>query len=786
MHRGTRRPGVALLVAYATVVAVGGLPARAATTAPAAGVIVRRTANGVPHVVASTYRGLGFGLGFAYAQDNLCLLADDIVTINGERSRWFGPDGHYRSYTLTTDFNNLKSDFFFANIKAARTVERLMALRPPLGPSQEARDVAAGYAAGYNRYLAQTGVAHLPGDCRGAPWVRPITAMDIERRMYQLALFASSQYFLTQLVDAKPPAPGVVPAAPDLTRAPRGHLPNELGLGSNAIALGRDATKNHAGMLLANPHFPWQGVDRFYESHLTIPGRLDVAGVGIGGVPAVNIGHTMGLAWSHTVSIAYRFTPYELHLVPGDPTSYTYAGATEHMTTRTVTVLARTGTGPLEPRTHTFYSSRFGPMLEYPDYFLTWGNATAYALADANANNLRVLDQYLAIDRAQNLSQLQHAESYWQGIPWVNTIATDSTGHAYYADQSVVPAVPDSLVNSCVNSPVGKAIHELAGLPVLDGSRADCGWRHDRDAVVPGIFGPASLPRLTRTDYVENSNDSYWLSNPHQPLTGFPRILGAEASQRSTRTRLGLKMIEQQLASGGFTLRDLQRLVFNDRNFTGELLRDDVAALCERTPAVVLQDGSVVALSEACPVLRHWDLHGSLDSRGEALWHLFINQVLNTTEPFWLHSFDAADPINTPYGLNPANVEVMQGLGIAVRTLRQRGLPLDVPWGQVHRAVVGGIAVGGCDGGEGCFDVATAYNSSDPLAVDLGSSFVMAAEITADGPDAQAILTHSQSTNPGSPYRTDQTHMFAAKRWRTMVFTPIEVKAAGGPVTHLR
>ena len=50
------------------------------------------------------------------------------------------------------------------------------------------------------------------------------------------------------------------------------------GIGSNGWALGRDATRNHDGMLLANPHVPWIGNARFYELQMTIPGQLNVAG----------------------------------------------------------------------------------------------------------------------------------------------------------------------------------------------------------------------------------------------------------------------------------------------------------------------------------------------------------------------------------------------------------------------------------------------------------------------------------------------------------------------------
>jgi acyl-homoserine-lactone acylase len=45
-------------------------------------------------------------------------------------------------------------------------------------------------------------------------------------------------------------------------------------LGSNAWAFGKEVTANGSGMLLGNPHFPWAGVNRFWQVHLTIPGQI--------------------------------------------------------------------------------------------------------------------------------------------------------------------------------------------------------------------------------------------------------------------------------------------------------------------------------------------------------------------------------------------------------------------------------------------------------------------------------------------------------------------------------
>ena len=69
-----------------------------------------------------------------------------------------------------------------------------------------------------------------------------------------------------------------------------------------------------------------------------IPGKLNVSGASLFGVPVINIGHTENLAWTHTVSTAYRFVPFELNLVPGDPTSYLVDGQPVPMEANEVTV----------------------------------------------------------------------------------------------------------------------------------------------------------------------------------------------------------------------------------------------------------------------------------------------------------------------------------------------------------------------------------------------------------------------------------------------------------------
>jgi acyl-homoserine-lactone acylase len=329
---------------------------------------IRRTAHGIPHIKAKDFRGVAFGYGYAFAQDDICPIAEQYVTVNGERSRYFGPDGSYVLRGNGFETNNLNSDFFWQQVKDSKVIAGLLARKPPFGPKAAIKRGVKGYVAGYNRYLKDIGgPANIPDEsCRGKPWVRPITEDDAFLRFYQLTLLASQGVAIDGIAGAQPPTPSLpIPTLNDAETAQR--LADVFPLhesGSNAVAVGKAGTKDHKhGLLLGNPHFPWLGTERFYQSHLTIPGKVDVQGASLMGVPLILIGNTRNMAWSHTVSTAFRFTPYQLTLVPGSPTSYIFDGKPEQMTSRDVTVDVLQPDGSIKPQTRTLYSTRFGPML---------------------------------------------------------------------------------------------------------------------------------------------------------------------------------------------------------------------------------------------------------------------------------------------------------------------------------------------------------------------------------------------------------------------------------------
>jgi len=546
-----------------------------------------RTAYGVPHITARGFGSLGFGYGFALASDDLCTMAQAYVTVAGERSRFFGPAATGQE-PGGGQVSNIDSDIFWRSVIGRQVIPRLLAVRTGPGAVEpRVRQLMTGYVAGYNSYLASVGGARGVPDpvCRGRAWVRPITALDSYLLVYQLADLEGLSNMPDALTSAQPPAaagpagastatasalsalaasvvhaaPGTngVPTAARLSMPSRRATAGRPGTGSNAIAVGSAGTRDHEhGMLLGNPHLPWQGALRLYQVQLTIPGTINVEGATVIGLPLVVIGFTASMAWSETTSRAWTATPYQLTLVPGHPTEYAYDGRPVPMTGQTVTVPTRAG-GAIR---HTVWFTRYGPVVSfYQGPSLPWTTRTAFALADADAGNLRLMNQFLGIDEAGSAAAVLSVLKKYEGGPWNNTVVADAAGHALYADVLPVPDVTNAEAARC-DTAIGAQTFSQLDLPVLDGSRPSCAWGTSPGAAAPGIFGGAEEPTLMRRDFVENSNDSYWLANPLHPLTGYPRIFGdtgkrwgAEAiDQRyDLRTRSALTMVMRRIAGTG-------------------------------------------------------------------------------------------------------------------------------------------------------------------------------------------------------------------------------------------
>lgn len=757
---------------------------------------IRRTEFGVPHVRALDEKGLGYGVGYAYAEDNVCIIADTIVTVRGERSKYFGPTATYDDFG--TDENgqgriqrsNLVSDFYHKYLNDPERVQASWERQPT-----EIKDLIQGYVAGVNRYLKDATKAGLPAACKDQPWIRDISALDVIRAIRHYNAFRIGVMFMDALYDAQPPGvtagmqrrPGVSSTASAQMQIDYwDQFRNEMG--SNGIALGKDATESGAGLLLANPHFPWFSSYRFYQLHLTIPGKVDVMGVTFLGFPIVLIGFNRELAWTHTVNTSQHFTFFSLYIDPDDPTRYIVDGQSRPMERKTLTIEVENGTV-----TRDLYLTDYGPMIAMDLGVLAfdWTNQEAYALRDANFDNDRLIEQWWTMDKAKSMVEFKEAVEGILGIPWVDTLATDKVGNVYFGDITPVPNVPSDKLTACL--PPSNLIFQLLaqqGIYVLSGNDSRCNWNEDPTTPQKGIMPASQLPTLSRTDYVQNSNDSAWMTNASQPLVDFPPIVSTDSTQMLLgRTRYGLSQIAARLnGSDGlpgnrFNMSSLQSLVLSNRSLYGGALLNDLKSVCDLGAYVILTDGSIADISKGCSVIKGWDGKAELTSVGYPLFDAWNMAMLASGIDYWDVPFDANDPVNTPRGMRTIDplvaLTARQKVAQAMKTLDDLGLDYTKPLGQIQVAVRGDKRIP-IHGGS-TIDV---YNTmvGSPIGdgqfdVILGSSALFAVSFEGDSPKVQGFLTYSQSTNPASPYYSDQTERFSAKEWIDYPFSDEEIEA---------
>lgn len=724
---------------------------------------IRRTSFGVPHIRAQDERGLGYGIGYAYAQDNLCLLANEIVTVNGQRSRYFGPQ-----QVTVEQRENRASDLFFAWLNTPQAVSGFWQAQTP-----QVQQLVEGYVAGYNRAVAERKDKGLPEQCAGE-WVRPITALDLVKLTRRLLVEGGVGQFAEALAGAQPPKATARAAGSESSFAIAAARQQRFALerGSNALAIGSERSFNGRGMLLANPHFPWVGGMRFYQMHLTIPGKLDVMGAALPGLPMINIGFSQHLAWTHTVDTSKHFTLYRLQLDPKDPTRYVVDGKSVAMTQQTVTVDVKQADGQVRPVSRVVYASQFGPIVQWPGK-LDWDSRFAYSLRDANLENDRVLAQWYAMNRAVTLKDLQDAVHRIQGIPWVNTLAVDDQGQSLYMNVSVVPNVDAGKLARCSDPKAGQR------MIVLDGSRSECEWNLDPKAVQNGIYAADKLPQLLRRDYVQNSNDSAWMVNPSQPLSGYSPVISQQDLPLGLRARFALDRLGQLAKSGPVTVTDLQGMVMDDRVYLADQVMPDLLAFCSG------QKGSDASdLIEICSRLKRWDRTASLDSGVGFVHFQHIMQAVQTVPGVWRVAFDPKDPQHTPRGLATENLPVAEALRQAMRVSLEKvmaaGLPASSQWRDVQVASSGDhrIPIHGGPAELGIYNAIQSVPAKNgQREVVSGTSYLQVVTFDGNGPKAQGLLAFSLSSDPASPYSVDQTQAFSKRQWSVLPFTEQQIKA---------
>jgi len=712
---------------------------------------VRWTAYGVPHVKANDYAGLGYGYGYAVARDQFCVLADRVITLRGERSAHFGADG--RALVGFLPLPNLDSDLFY---RMQLSTEYLDAAWQSL--SDDARALAEGYAAGFNRYAAERNASAPP--CKGfeppamtaADVLRAVMQIGTLNRSFMAAPFASAS--LWEHLD-EPASAAVSPPRP------------RLGMASNTWAYGADATGSGTSIVVANPHTYWQ--DHWllmHQVHLTIPGEIDVMGADFLGVPLPLTGFTRNLAWSIEAPATVTYgLPLKLDVRTGARPVYMVDGKPRDIERRTIEMKIMQGDGTTRTQVFGVPYSALGPLYRLPA--APGRPAGWYAVTDAAAGDARGLDQMLQVAKARDIAGFERAVAQHRGIA-AHLVAGDSQGTAMFIESGPILDIDDVALAGCAveATPTGQVP------AALDGSRGAC---LVRDAQGRPRLAPAQrVPALATRGVAHNANDSYSLSIYGQRHDNYSVLFGAPVAEPGGRTRMSHRLIGEMLAKGKVDVDQAVDVVFGNRNYAAETLLDGIEAACA---------GAGGETARACAVLANWDRRNDGGSRGALLFNELWPR-LGAIADLYAQPYDPAAPLAVrTMSTAPAVQEaVRSALAQTAAALAEVGLKGDEPWGAMlaRPTAAGRVPLHGGRGDQGVLNAMEGAPLGPQGYGDIvaGTAYVQVVTWRAGKVVAKVMAANGQSTEPGSPHHDDQVALLSRKQLVDAPFMEDEVAAA--------
>ncbi|GAB5453705.1 MAG: N-acyl homoserine lactone acylase QqaR [Halioglobus sp.] len=756
---------------------------------------VHRTDGGIPHIVAEDWASLGYGTAYAVAEDHYCEQAKNILKFRAQLSETFGTVG-----------DNLNSDLFF------RLMIDTGLYDVEIDPEFDA--LFEGYAAGFNRYTRDRGASVTDPACAGADWIPQVTAEDI-RRIHLTPAFLPNVGFLMALAsppepvarrgDAQPASTNSTPQRSTIKRNGPGISASEdaqiaslmaainRDKGSNGIAIGSELSEDEHGLLYTNPHLDLGSFDfRMYGLHQIIPGVTNMLGANQAQRANVGFGTNGDVAWTNTVSAGVFFSFYELELVPGNPMAYLYDGEQREIESFDISIRVKDQNGDISERPHTFYRSHFG-----------WLVGGALPWTTEKASSVRVADEgargfqggALAMSRARTVRELKGIIDQYANFPSTNVIAADSSGEVLYGDLSPTANLTDEQLAQCASP----------SLQVYVGNTSACEWNTDEDSAAPGLLGASKQPFLYRRDYVTNSNDSYWLANPEQPITGIPRVKGEAGTERTLRTRSGIALVRARAAGtdglpgNTFDLDSLQSRMLSNSSMAAHVLLDGLVEACYENPNVPWFSGLTYDVSEGCLVLDNWDGTYNLDSRGAHLFREFLRLTrtnedgrgavpgrINMTTPF-----DPDNAATTPFGLDSStNSFALSALAQAMRFWADAGIALDATLGELQSVTRNGerIPMHGADEFEGVINKMglDLVGNEYPEITGSSASWVMITHVAGEQTRARGLTAYSQSSDPTSENYSNLTRRFSAKELPDIPFLLEDVEAQAISTTSLQ
>lgn len=678
---------------------------------------ILRDKFGVPHIFAKSEAAGLYALGYAQAEDRLAAVLRNYKQAKGELAELDGPDA------LPGD---VESRAFRLHDIAREKYATI---------SKESRADIEAFAAGINRFQ------------RDHPEKKPAWAWDVTP--FDIVAFAQfvNLFFARDPFEQPPPASDLSPIAPPDARPHRERRPDSSKPGSNGFVVAAKKLASGKGALVSlDPHLPFNGFLRWYEAHL-VCGPLNVHGVNFAGLPLVAMGHNEHVAWANTVNLPDLADWYEIRLAgpPDALTGYEYEGKTRPLTERAFTFRIRQPLGgTLQEEKRTVHYTHHGPLL------LRDPRGKWYARRKAGVGDLGLFDQTRAQCLAKNADEYRKAIAS-RHVVLFNHLFADDAGRVGYVWGGQIPRRPASG-------------HDWRA-PVP-------GWTKEAEWGEPVSF--AELPQVADppAGFLQNCNDGPAYVAPNASRKEHPVWLAPGVQTLRGQRLAALLTKENKLTPDAAKTLATDTLDLQAEQQLPALLdATRVTAAKSDTPA-----GDKTLLAECAAVLAAWDGKLTADARGAALFQLWLNHplVASLVPPAFV-------PGNAPAASSAATLHpdaATRALLETARRLQAANVPLDLPWGVVHRHRRGTVNLPLDGGGESLVPNVGPLGNDGTITAVFGSSYRMLVELgNGPHPRAWSIAPYGNSDEAASPHFADQMPLAARREYRPMPFTRQEVEA---------
>jgi acyl-homoserine-lactone acylase len=713
-----------LIVSIAAVQLIAESIALSEAAQPGRGVVIRRDTFGIPHIVAPDAEGAGFGLGYAQAEDHAEEIGRRYLAARGEAAVHFGRA-------------SLENDL------AMRRVDNRRAARAALATlGGDFRRWLRGFVAGVNLFASQHRAA-LP---RWMPVIDEADVLAYGRASSIRSALDPPRALLEKYPGRPAPTSARRRAGPWPDDGARRLQPGDAD-GSNAFALAGSRTVSGRPILLGNPHLTW--ASRYWEAHVTIPGRLNFFGSTLVGIPVLRAGFSDRLGYVQTNNYPDLEDIYALPLDPRRPDRYVVDGRSRPLLRVPIAIEVLEDDGSIATVAREFLSSEQGPIVhETAD--------RVFAIRSSALESWRSYEGFfeLAFSRSRQdfERRLSHNLHYFSNFTYA-----DTEGNILYQWNARLPRRPDASVDYALDVPGSKRFF----------------WR--------SLHRVADLPRLANPPggYVQNANNPPWWTSLRDRLEPARYPSSVEQDPLALRPQVALEALESRQRFGP---DDVLALKFSTRMLAAERVLPELLA------AVEADAHAAPDVAAAAAVLRRWDRHMAAESRGAVLFQAFWDRYREgRAEPF-REPFDPSRPLETPRGLaDPA--AAVRALAAAAAGVQHAHEALDVAWGDVHRFRFDGVDLpaDGAPGTAGAYRVLSFEPAPDgrriagrlsaerPL-VGSGDAWVLLVHFTRPL-QAWSVLAYGQTTRAGSRHASDQIATFAAHRLRPVWFTDADIEA---------